>query len=112
MTIAGYKPRPATPEEQAAWAEEIIPKTGKEILAAMELRRDIVHEQIMERLRDECRHLFPWFERNDGSTACCGCARSAGEIGARRAELVADKQRYSAQEFKIWQETWAAQHGS
>lgn len=62
--------------------------SGKELLAEMASRTDPVHWRIMARLRDECSHEYPKFTRNNGQQACCGCSRTAAEIGARKIELV------------------------
>jgi hypothetical protein len=43
-----------------------------------------VHTAALERARDACDHTYPWFIKNNGERACCGCTRTATEIGVRK----------------------------
>lgn len=45
-------------------------RTGKEIIADMEIFRDVVHERILQRLQDECTHDYPLL-----GSMCLGCNR-------------------------------------
>ncbi len=54
-----------------------IEVTGKEILAEWHEKQAKLKPYFdnLERMRDECTHLYPTYSSNAGVELCCGCCR-------------------------------------